>query len=145
METIVSGLINLRHKATDVLVSYQRLRAVEPLIYSNCRYARIHYQADNVYEVKDKITHPAMYKIAQNIINNRYYEGDNHFFVYLYQSKRKIKPDPKNPFKLEEFQQAVKEYLNSNRKEIKEFQEMHDIGKEEAIKRLINIYTKQFY
>ena len=32
MEDIVSGLVNLRHRAVDVLISYQSLRPVEPRI-----------------------------------------------------------------------------------------------------------------
>ncbi|MFK5165234.1 hypothetical protein, partial [Propionibacterium freudenreichii] len=42
MKNIVSGLISLRHKAVDIIVSYQSLRAVEPRILANCKYVRMH-------------------------------------------------------------------------------------------------------
>lgn len=141
MEATASGLINLRHKACDVLVSYQRLRAVEPLIYANSRFYRMHYQSDNVNEVWDKITHPVMCKIAQIIINNRYFNDDERFFVYINTIKRKIEGD----FTLEEFQLACRMFLNGYKKELKEYQATHNLNNEQAMEGMIKLYTKQYY
>jgi len=38
MEEIVGGLVNLRHRAVDVMISYQSLRPVEPRIWQNSRW-----------------------------------------------------------------------------------------------------------
>lgn len=141
MEAVVSGLINLRHKACDVLVSYQRLRAVEPLVYSNSRWIRLHYQSDDVYKVFDKIPHPDMYKIAQLIIDKKYFGGDKRFFVYIYNVDRKIHGD----FTKADFQQACKEYLNQNKKEIKQYQLTYDLTSEKALESMINNYTQQYF
>ena len=90
MEEIVGGLVNLRHRAVDMLISYQSLRAVEPRMYGNARWMRMHYQADNVDDIKGKINNLPMYKIAQIIVNTRYFSGDKRFYLYIYNFANKI-------------------------------------------------------
>ena len=60
MEAIVGGLVNLRHRGVDVLVSYQSLRPVEPRMWQNARWVRMHYQADNVNDIKGKLPNPEL-------------------------------------------------------------------------------------
>jgi len=69
MEEIVGGLVNLRHRAVDVLISFQSLRPVEPRLWQNSRWIRMHYQADNVNDIKGKVPNPTLMKIAQIIDN----------------------------------------------------------------------------
>jgi hypothetical protein len=90
MEEIVGGLVNLRHRAVDVMISYQSLRPVEPRIWQNSRWIRMHYQADNVNDIKNKVTNPTLFKLAQIIVNNRYFNGDKRFFVYIHNFANKI-------------------------------------------------------
>ena len=90
MEDIVSGLVNLRHRACDVLISYQSLRPVEPRIWQNSRWIRMHYQADNVNDIKNKLPNVTLFKIAQIMVNNRYFNGDKRFFIYIYNFQNKI-------------------------------------------------------
>jgi len=52
MENIVGGIVNLRHRAVDVLISYQSLRPVEPRIWQNARWIPMLYQADTVNDIK---------------------------------------------------------------------------------------------
>jgi hypothetical protein len=77
MEEIIGGIVNLRHKAVDVIVSYQSLRAVEPRIWQNARWVKLFYMASSVDEIKNKVTNPTLFRIAQLIVNNRYLNGDN--------------------------------------------------------------------
>lgn len=76
MVEIVGGLVNLRHRAVDILVSYQSLRAVEPRMWGNARWIRMHYQADNISDIKGKVNNMALFKIAQLLVNNRYFSGE---------------------------------------------------------------------
>ena len=90
MEEIVGGIVNLRHRAVDVLISYQSLRPVEPRIWQNARWIRMHFQADNVDDIKGKVNNPTMFKLAQIIVNNRYHNGDKRFFLYIHNFQNKI-------------------------------------------------------
>lgn len=142
LKEIVSGLVNLRHRAVDILISYQSARAVEPRIWQNARWVRMHYQADNVNDIKGKLPNVTMYKIAQILVNNRYFNGDKRFFVYIYNFANKID----GLFTKEEFKTACSQYLGSNKKEIKEFAEMYGKnGEGEAKKLLIEQYCTMYY
>jgi len=142
MEEIVGGLVNLRHRAVDVLISYQSMRPVEPRIWQNARWIRMHYQADNVNDIKGKLPNPTMYKIAQILVNNRYFDTDKRFYVYIYNFANKIE----GKFSKLEFKTACTQYLNSNKRYIKEHKEMHDLASLDAAKtHLINQYYNQYY
>lgn len=142
MEEIVGGLVNLRHRAVDLMISYQSLRPVEPRIWQNSRWVRMHYQADNVNDIKNKVTNPALFKIAQLIVNARYHSGDKRFFVYIHNFANKIQGD----FSEDEFKEACRQYLSSNRKYTKEFQETHNIkSHDDAIDGQIAQFVNEYY
>ena len=141
MEEIVGGLVNLRHRAVDILISYQSLRPVEPRIWQNARWVRMHYQADNVNDIKGKVNNPTLFKIAQLIVNNRYMAGDKRFFVYIHNFTNKIE----GKFTKKEFVDAAIQYLNANKKYIKEYKEMHNVSMEEAVEAQAKQYFDQYY
>jgi hypothetical protein len=141
MEEIVGGLVNLRHRGVDMLISYQSLRAVEPRMYSNSRWMRLHYQQDNVNDIKGKIANVALYKIAEIIVKTRYFNGDKRFFVYIHCFENKIE----GKFTKVEFLEACEKYLNTNKREIKEYCEMNDATKLDALKWLKKQLYEQYY
>ena len=141
MEEIVGGLVNLRHRAVDVLISYQSLRPVEPRIWQNSRWIRMHYQADNVSDIKGKVPNPALFKIAQLLVNKRYLDGDVRFFVYIHNFKNKIEGE----FSLEEFENACQQYLLANKKYIKEYQDIHNTTWDQALDLQVAQYVEQYY
>jgi hypothetical protein len=141
MEQIVGGLVNLRHRAVDVLVSYQSLRPVEPRMWQNARWVRMHYQADNVNDIKGKLPNPELYKIAQNIVNKRYFGGDKRFFLYIHNFANKIE----GKFTKLEFEQACRDYLNANQKYVKEYKQVNGCTMEEAMKGKIDEYVSEYY
>jgi hypothetical protein len=141
MEQIVGGLVNLRHRGVDVLVSYQSLRPVEPRMWQNGRWVRMHYQADNVNDIKGKLPNPELYKIAQNIVNKRYFGGDKRFFLYIHNFLNKIE----GKFTKLEFEQACRDYLNANLKYVKEYKQVNACSMEEAMKGKIDEYVSEYY
>lgn len=142
MEDIVGALVNLRHKGVDVLISFQSLRPVEPRIWQNSRWVRMHYQADNVNDIKGKLTDPTLFKISQYLINARYFNGDKRFFVYILNLDKKVEGD----FTVEEFNDACEQYLRSNKKYIKEYREAKKLKTdEEAIEGQTKLYKEQYY
>jgi hypothetical protein len=141
MEEIVGGLVNLRHRAVDVMISYQSLRPVEPRIWQNSRWVRFHYQADNVNDIKSKVTNPALFKIAQLIVNEKYHNGDKRFFVYIHNFSNKIQ----GAFTKADFETACRKYLAANKKYVKEFMQMHDCSNEDAIEGQVKQLHEQYY
>ena len=141
MEEIVGGLVNLRHRAVDILISYQSLRPVEPRIWQNARWIRMHYQADNVNDIKGKVNNPTLMKLAQLIVNNRYLGGDKRFFVYIHNFANKVE----GKFTKKEFLDAAKQYLNANKKYVKEYKEMHNVSQDEAVEAQAKQYFDQYY
>lgn len=141
MEEIVGGLVNLRHRAVDVLISYQSLRPVEPRIWQNSRWVRMHYQADNVMDIKGKVTNVALFKIAQLIVNNRYFGGDKRFFLYIHSFANKLEGN----FTKVEFMHAAKQYLASNKKEAREFKDMNNVSMEAAVEGQAKQFFDQYY
>jgi hypothetical protein len=141
MEDIVGGLVNLRHRAVDVRISYQSLRPVEPRIWQNSRWIRMHYQADNVNDIKGKLPNPTLFKLAQILVNNRYHNGDKRFFVYIFNFQNKIEGN----FTRKEFMDACTQYLNANKKYIKEYAEMHNTSMEESLGGQAQQYFSLYY
>ncbi|MEM2138585.1 MAG: DUF87 domain-containing protein [Candidatus Woesearchaeota archaeon] len=141
MEEIVGKIVNLRHRAVDVLISYQSLRPIEPRIFQNSRWIRLHYQTDNVLDVKGKLPNIALFKVAQNLVNERYFNGDQRFFVYIYNAQNKIR----GKFTISELKDAIKKFILSNKKYLKEYKQMNDCTDEDALDGLTNQYLKEFY
>jgi hypothetical protein len=141
MKEIVGGLVNLRHRAVDLLISYQSLRPVEPRIWQNARWIRMHYQADNVSDIKGKVNNPELMKISQIIVNNRYFSGDKRFYVYIHNFTNKVE----GAFTKMEFRTACWEYLSANKREVKELSAMKKIGEISATEILTDqLFNKYF-
>jgi hypothetical protein len=141
MKEIVGGLVNLRHRAVDVIISFQSLRPVEPRLWQNSRWIRMHYQADNVNDIKGKINNIALLKISQLIVNHRYLNGDKRFFVFIHNLANKVE----GRFTLEEFKEACKKYINTNKRALKEYQNMNALKSDEAVAGLIEQYVMEYY
>jgi len=142
MEEIVGRLVKLRHLGVDVLISFQSVRAVEPRIFQNSRWLRLHFISDNIDEIKNKIPNYQLYKIAQIMINRRFESGDIRFFVYITGFGRKIEGPS---FELAEFEVACKRYLLLKKKEVKEHAMLNECSAEDSVVRLIKQYTDMYY
>lgn len=142
MEQIVGGIVNLRHRGVDVMISYQSLRPVEPRIWQNSRWVRFHYQADNVNHIKNKVPNLELMKIAQNIVNEKYFGGDRRFFLFVHNFANKIQGN----FTKEEFANACRKYLNANKREVKEYANSNECSMEEALEgKCEQLYQEYYY
>jgi hypothetical protein len=141
MQEIVGGLVNLRHRGVDILVSYQSLRAVEPRMWQNAAWIRMHYQADSVNDIKNKVTNAELMKIAQVLVNNRYKSGDKRFFVFILNRKIKIEGD----FTAEEFKGCIRQYLNTKKTQVKDYAAMNGISIDESYKAQVEFMFKEYY
>jgi hypothetical protein len=101
----------------------------------------MHYQADNVNDIKGKVNNPTLMKIAQILVNNKYMAGDKRFFVYIHNFANKIE----GKFSRKDFMDACRQYLNANKKYVKEYKEMNNIPMEEALEGQAKQYFDQYY
>ena len=140
-EEIVGKIVSLRHSAVDVLISFQSLRAIEPRIWQNSRWVRMHRSSDNVDEIKNKVTNYELFKIAQIMVNLRYQKGDKRFFLFITEFGQKIE----GKFKKDEFENACVKYLVLNKKLVKEHSAIHSCSEDEAIKQIVAEYVEAYY
>lgn len=156
MKDVISSLIGLRHSAVDVIISFQSLRAVEPRIFDNSSYVRLHYVSGSAAAVKDKVGEPEAFIIAQLIVKKRYHDATNQykrkeiselewkkrksFFVYIHTKPFKIE----GAFSRQEFIEACKKFLRIDKKRIRDEIEIAGSSQEEAennqVEELINEY-----
>lgn len=141
IEEIVGGIINLRHKGVDVSLSFQALRPIEPRIFQNSRWVKLFYQTDSVEDVLGKLPNPTLYKIAQLLVDNRYHSGDKRFFVYIHNFTNKIE----GKFTKAEFMTACGQYLNLNKRIIKEYEEINDCSREKSIEEQSKRFFEMYY
>lgn len=141
MEEIVGGLVNLRHRGVDVLISYQSLRPVEPRMWQNARWIKMFHQQDNVSDIMGKVAKPALMKIAQIIVDEKYDKGDKRFKVIIHNFTNKIEGE----FTEEDFLFASKQYLSINKRAVSEHMAMNDLSREEALAALSKKYYQQYY
>ncbi len=141
MEEIVGKIVSLRHIGVDVLISFQSIRAIEPRIWQNSRWVRLHFISDNIDEAKNKVTNYQLFKIAQIMINLRYQADDKRFFVYITGFGQKIEGD----FKREEWENACNRYLLLNKKEVRENSLISGSTEEESRIKLVTQYTSMYY
>jgi hypothetical protein len=140
LEAIVSVLISARHRGLDMLVSYQSLRAVEPRIWQNANLIRLHKTIDNVSDIKGKVPNPEILKIAQLIVELKYHSGSKRFYLFVNQNESKIE----GVFSEKDFEDACLQYLNINKKMIKEYMNMHRVSQEESIKANVGLLKERY-
>jgi len=91
VEDILSRMISLRHSNLDVILHLQSISKLDPTMWENVKYVRMHYQADNVSRIENRLPDYAIFKIAQEIINRHYNElGNKRFFLWIDLLNRKI-------------------------------------------------------
>lgn len=108
---LVSKLCTRRHSGSDTLVSLQDIALVAPRVWPNLKWLRMHKLGDSVLLYKDR--YPGKLKflcIAENIVNKRYYEGDERFFVMIDLMKGFIY----GKYSPAEFETAARQFIAEN-------------------------------
>lgn len=157
LKIIVGTIVGLRHRACDVIASYQALRDVPPRFLSNCKYARTHYYSGDAMDVKGKLSEPEVYKIAQIIVNERYYATVNtykqgkiseadykkrrSFYVYVYTDPHKIS----GAFSKETFVGACKKYLRISKGRVNDEMQITGCKLEQALANQAEQLFNQYY
>ncbi len=107
---IIGMLATNRHRDLDVICHLQSLSPMTTRMWQNCSVVRFHFQIDDIHRYKNRIPNYELFKIAQYLVNNRFYEGDARFFCYVYNEENLIK----GRYTKTDFKKACLEYLSDN-------------------------------
>lgn len=144
MEKMIGSLVNLRHRALDIIVSYQSLRAIEPRMFQNSRWIRLNYQSTtSVDKIEGKLNNPELFEIAIMLVTMKYrglggFIKDERFFVYIVYLKNKIK----GPFSRREFFTVCQKFARTSKTDVIKHMTMNDLT---DIKEATDSYAKQLF
>lgn len=147
MDEIVSILIGLRHQNLDAIIHLQSLAKIDPTLWENTKYIRMHWQTDSLDRIKGRIPNYRLCKVAQLLVDHMYYDkGNERFFCWVYPQKNKIC----GQFSEADFKLAYYRYLKAEKNELKEMCSMLGLDKNkiadreravnECYKRAIKMY-----
>ena len=112
---LIGAICTNRHTDTDIILHFQSIGRVSPKIWQNINWLRFHKNTDSVDKHKSKFEDKYEYlKIAEIIVNNRYYSGDERYFLYVDIDSEKLLGDI-NKFELDK---AIDEYISQNYKQL---------------------------
>lgn len=136
---IISAIATNRHKALDVIVHLQSLRALTPRMWANTQIVRMHNQMDNIAVYKSKIPNYEVFGLAQALVFYMCNEKNQpRFFCYVGNDDQYIRGD----FSREDFRQAILNYIETEPFLISRKQKMGKGGIETIITELENKYIK---
>lgn len=85
----ISALCAARHKGMDMIIQVQSLGAIDPRMFQNSTYIRMHYQTDDVSRYKDRLGENfEPIRIAQYIVATEYFKGGDSVYNFLYFNNR---------------------------------------------------------
>lgn len=112
---IIGTLATNRHRDLDIICHLQSLSPMTTRMWQNCSVVRFHYQIDDIYRYRQRIPNYELFKIAQCLVNNKYHEGQNRFYCFVYNEENIIK----GVFNKSDYRKACEEYLTQHRELIR--------------------------
>jgi hypothetical protein len=139
---IVSSIIKARHMDLDIMISYQSLRRLDPIMWANTTYIRMHYQLDGISKYVDRANSEDLMYISKYLVDYMYFKkGNKRFFLYINQYESQIV----GAFTKEDFKTSCREYLNVKRNLVKEEMYRSGTGKDEATNVVVDNFIQKYY
>lgn len=109
---LIGAICTQRHVSVDVIIHVQTVgKLFHPKLWGNCNEIRLHRTDDTVERHKNKISGNLEHLlIMEKLIELKFKAGETRFCCYLNKDTGKIK----GRFTLNDFKQAVEDYLSSN-------------------------------
>ena len=108
---LVGAICTNRHIGVDIILHYQSIGRITSKVWQNVNILRLHKFTDSVKRHKHKYEDKFEYlSVAEIIINKRYEEGDNRFYLYADIDNEKIYGN----FTEQEFDNAVNIFIQNN-------------------------------
>lgn len=102
---LVGSICNNAHRNTDILINFQSINMINPILLRNTNELRMHHQNDGI---KDKFEdHWEILTIGKNIVDAKFHKGDTKNNVYVLCLDYKIK----GAFSKNDFIAACYKYL----------------------------------
>jgi hypothetical protein len=113
---LVGSLATARHIGLDLIAHYQSVgRAANPKLLGNTKIIRLHKTNDTVSRHKNKFEERAeILMIAESIVEKKFEEGDERYYLYVDVDKGKIK----GKFTEEDIDEAIQDYVSKNDREL---------------------------
>ena len=141
---IIGALTTNRHRDLDIYIHLQSLAPLTTRMWQNANVVRFHYQMDDIDRYKARIPNYELFKIAQLMVNEKYYSGEERFFCYVMNQLNKIK----GAFSKKDFIVACRQYLEIHPAKVKSISQKYVKGYEgkvKAIKECILDLYKKYY
>lgn len=141
---IIGALTTNRHRDLDIYIHLQSLAPLTTRMWQNANVVRFHYQMDDIDRYKARIPNYELFKIAQLMVNEKYYSGEERFFCYVMNELNKIK----GAFSKKDFIVACRQYLEIHPAKVKSISQKYVKGYEgkvKAIKECILDLYKKYY
>lgn len=112
-QDLIGSLVNVRHKNIDVVISLQGLGRITPKLWQNLRWLRMHKITEAIAKHSTKYEEKEKYlTIAENIINKKFFMGDERIFLNIDCHYGKIY----GRYTQRDFVEACIEYIDTNRR-----------------------------
>lgn len=160
-KSLIGAMTTNRHSGMDIVITHQSVSKVTQTEWQNAAFVRLHHQLDDVDRIADALPNYPLMKIAQIIVDRRYYEAVRQFkelgaisddefkkrrsfFVYVDMMEHKIIGGTQDEFKA-----AVMEFIRMNPRLISKRMKVGDalgrsLNKDEAMRSLFSDYA-HFY
>jgi hypothetical protein len=159
-QSLIGAMTTNRHSGMDLLITHQSVSKVTKTEWENAAFVRLHHQLNNVDDVAADLPNYPLMKIAQIIVDRRYYDAVTQFkegqipedefkkrrsfFVYIDMLEHKILRA--NP---DEFRTAVMEFIRLKPRLISTRMKVGDtagrtLNKEDAMRSLFNDYAHYY-
>jgi hypothetical protein len=145
----------------DILITHQSVSKVTQTEWQNAAFVRLHHQLDDVDRIEDALPNYPLMKIAQILVDRRYYEAVRQykemgtisddefrkrrsFFVYIDMMEHKIIGGT-----VDEFRSSVMEFIRQNPRLISKRMRVGDakgktLSKEDAMRSLFQDYAHYY-
>tara|TARA_R110002012_G_scaffold57024_3_gene146714 strand:- start:358 stop:1167 length:810 start_codon:yes stop_codon:yes gene_type:complete len=146
---LVGAICTNRHTNTDIIMHFQSIGRITSKIWQNLNWLRFHKNSDSVARHKmkfpDKID---LFCIVESMVNKKYYDGDNRFYLYIDVDEEKIYGE----YDEELFNYAVDEYCSMNHRQVVKpyINKRNEKGKkvytpQQAIAAAKEVYKKNYF
>lgn len=141
---IIGALTTNRHRDLDIYIHLQSLAPLTTRMWQNANVIRFHYQMDDIDRYKARIPNYELFKIAQLMVNEKYYSGHERFFCYVMNQLNKIKGD----FTKSDFVAACRMYLELHPSKVKSVQQKYGKDYPARVKAMteciVDLYKKYY-
>lgn len=112
---LIGAICTNRHTNTDIVMHFQSIGRITPKIWQNINWLRFHKNSDNTIRHKNKFPDKVvMLGMVESIVNKKYYDGDNRFYLYIDIDEEKIYGN----YTQSDIDEAINEYCSMNYREV---------------------------